>query len=95
LDVLAGNERTQAILAPHLVAKFERAPSDGRGLSFLKRIAKVPRLPPDLLERLDKAPSTNNHLASKSVRSEIDAILEVHGYKRPAVTGGDFDEEPF
>jgi hypothetical protein len=95
LDTLVANERTQTILAPHLVAKFERVQGSERGRSFLKRIAKIRRLPTDLLERLDKAPSTNIHLAPASVRSDIDAILQSHGYKRAVVTGGDFDEEPF
>ena len=30
-----------------------------------------------------------------SDRSSTNSHLESHGYKRQAVTGGDFDEEPF
>lgn len=95
MDALVDNEKTQVLMTPHVVSRFERSRSSGRAESWMRRLERVDQLPQDLLERIAKSPSSNEHIRKASLDTRLDVLLKRHDYEEPSTVVGDFGEEPF
>jgi DNA invertase Pin-like site-specific DNA recombinase len=96
-DTLIDNTATQAAMAIPAVNRFEQADNEQKAQNWIRRLDRFATLPPDLLQRIAEVGGRNTVIANaKGVTDRIAALLERHGYAKPAASIlDDYGEDPF